>query len=134
MHLTQGEIACSGDFCVISLIGYTKHVKKIRNIFINTIPTIIMIELIPFIRSDYVLTVAYVVIIVIAFKVKWERNDLTVLVFGFLIMIASEYLFISTGVETFQRNTLFGIMPIWLPFLWSYGFVAIKRSVEILNK
>jgi hypothetical protein len=49
-------------------------------------------------------------------------------------MIVSEYLFIKTGVETFNRTTLFGLMPLWLPFLWAYGFVAIKRSTEILSK
>jgi len=62
-----------------------------------------------------------------------SKNDFLVMIFGFVIMIVSEYIFISTGVETFNRNSLFGIMPLWLPFLWSYGFVAIKRSVEILN-
>jgi hypothetical protein len=48
-------------------------------------------------------------------------------------MIFFEYLFISTGVETFNRNSLFGIMPLWLPLLWAYAFVAIKRSVILLN-
>lgn len=48
-------------------------------------------------------------------------------------MIISEFFFVSTGVETFVRNTLFGIMPIWLPFLWGYGFVDIKRAIQILD-
>lgn len=93
-----------------------------------------MITLIPFISNDYVLTVLYIIIIIVALILKRTRNDFLVLIFGFLIMIASEYLFISTGVETFNRNTLFGLMPLWLPFLWAYGFLAIKRSVEILSK
>jgi hypothetical protein len=49
-------------------------------------------------------------------------------------MFASEYFFISTGVETFARNSLFGLMPLWLPFLWAYAFVVIKRAVIILSK
>jgi len=36
-------------------------------------------------------------------------------------------------VETFVRNSLFGLMPLWLPFLWGYGFVAIKRGIKILE-
>jgi hypothetical protein len=55
-----------------------------------------------------------------------------VLIFGFFIMIVAEYFFVMTGVETFRRNTLFGLMPLWLPFLWAYGYVAIKRAIEIL--
>ncbi len=67
-----------------------------------------------------------------AFTLRHAPNDVLIFVFGFVIMIISEYLFISTGVETFTRHTLFGLMPLWLPFLWGYGFVAIKRSVELL--
>ena len=93
-----------------------------------------MIGLIPIISNDYILTIVYAVIILIAFLIKHERNDLAILLFGFIIMILSECLFISTGVESFLRNSLFGLMPLWLPFLWAYGFVAIKRSIEILNQ
>ena len=93
-----------------------------------------MIALIPFVQNDYILALIYIIIGIIAFRIKRNKNDLIIFVFGFFIMIASEYLFISTGVETFQRNTLFGLMPIWLPFLWAYGFVAIKRSIEILDR
>lgn len=106
---------------------------KVFQIVLNAIPILLMIGLIPLVGNDYLLTGIYIVIILIALSIKRNRNDLLVLVFGFFIMVASEYLFVSTGVETFQRNTLFGLMPLWLPFLWAYGFVAIKRSVEILD-
>lgn len=48
-------------------------------------------------------------------------------------MLISEYFFISTGVEIFLRHSLFGIMPVWLPVLWAYGFVVISRSLKILE-
>jgi hypothetical protein len=92
-----------------------------------------MIGLIPYVSNDYILTGAYIGIIAVALFIKIERNDLLILIFGFFIMIASEYLFVSTGVETFNRNSLLGLMPLWLPFLWAYGFVAIKRSALILS-
>jgi len=93
-----------------------------------------MIGLIPFVQNDYVLTAVYVGVIIVALTIKRTPNDLLILIFGFVIMVISETLFISSGVETFNRNTLFGLMPLWLPFLWAYGFVAIKRSIEVLNK
>lgn len=49
-------------------------------------------------------------------------------------MTASEAFFISTGVEVFIRNSLFGIMPLWLPLLWGYGFIAIRRAANILEQ
>jgi hypothetical protein len=112
---------------------YYEPMKKAGMIFLNALPILVMIALIPVVSNDYYLTLFYVVIIAISFALKRERNDFMILVFGFFIMIVSEYLFVSTGVETFKRNTLFGLMPLWLPFLWAYGFVAIKRSVEILG-
>lgn len=112
---------------------YLNVMKKALKITLNSIPILIMVGLIPLIINDYSLTVIYVVIIVVSLIAKNTKNDLPVFAFGFLIMMASEYLFVSTGVETFQRNSLFGLMPFWLPFLWGYGFVAIKRSIEILN-
>lgn len=107
--------------------------KKIWYIFLNTIPILLMIALIPIIWDDYALTAVYVVIVAAAFLAKRIPHDATVFIFGFFAMMASEYLFVHTGVETFNRNTLFGLMPLWLPLLWGYGFVAIKRAVESLG-
>lgn len=106
--------------------------NKIINIVLNVIPILVMIGLIPFIQNDYLLTIVYVGIILISFFVKKEKGDIFIFLFGFFAMILSEMVFISTGVETFIRNTFFNLMPLWLPFLWGYGFVAIKRGLEIL--
>ena len=97
-------------------------------------PILIMIGLIPFVENDYLLSIAYLVIIGISFLIKKERNELIIFTSGFILMIVFEYLFVSTGAEIFIRNSLFGLMPLWLPFLWGYGFVAIKRSAAILGQ
>ena len=107
---------------------------KILFIFLNTIPIMLMIVLIPSVENDYTLTGIYCAIIALSFIARYEKKDIHFLISGFFIMLFSEYLFISTGVETFKRNSLFGIMPLWLPFLWSYPFVAIKRIINILNR
>ena len=108
--------------------------QKSLHIFLNAIPVLVMIGCIPLVSNDLSLTFLYIGIAILAFVIQKQKYDVTVFVFGFLIMIACEYLFVSTGVETFIRRSLFGIMPLWLPFLWAYGFVAIKRSVQILGK
>jgi hypothetical protein len=107
--------------------------KKTISIFLNAFPIFIMIGMVPLIKNDYMLTLIYIVITIIALIIRKEKNDLIIFTFGFVIMIVCEYLFISTGVETFKRNSLFGLMPLWLPFLWGYGFVVIKRGIEILD-
>ena len=108
--------------------------QKILPIFIQSLPILIMIGFIPFIQNDYLLTIFFACIIAFSLFIKKDKHDTTVFIFGFCFMIISEYIFISTGVETFVRNSLFGLMPLWLPFLWGYGFIAIKRAIHILEK
>ena len=108
--------------------------NKFSRLGLNALPILVMISLIPFVKNDFLLTAIYILIIGLALAIKREPKDITILFFGFFVMIISEYFFISTGVETFNRNSLLGLMPLWLPFLWAYGFVAIKRGVKILEK
>jgi hypothetical protein len=108
--------------------------NKIVKISLNTLPIFLMVLLIPLVTNDYILTFLYIIVIMVSLLIRKELNDLVFLFFGFVIMTISEYFFLKTGVEQFNRDTLFGIMPIWLPFLWAYGFVAIKRSANILTE
>lgn len=120
---------------MVSAFVILNSMKKMLSIFTNALSVLCMIALIPLIRDDYVLTSVYCVIIIVSdWFFRFTKVDLTVLVVGFVSMVFFEYVFISTGVEIFLRNSLFGIMPLWLPFLWAYGFVAIKRSVKILER
>lgn len=93
-----------------------------------------MIGLIPVIANDYALAAVYVAFIAGLMLIKSEKNDWAALIFGLIGITISEYIFISTGVETFTRNSLFGIMPLWMPLLWAYAFVTIKRSLRVLDR
>jgi len=100
----------------------------------NALPIAIMIALIPLIRSDVLLTVVYAGFILAALMTRQDKKDLIFLIFGFVTLFFSEYLFISTGVETFERRSLLGVMPLWLPFLWAYVFIAIRRMVAAVDR
>lgn len=105
--------------------------KKLTQVFFNSIPILIMIGLIPLVKNDYLLTALYILIIIISLVIKRESGEISILVFGFIIMLIFESMFLLTNVETFNRVSLFGIMPIWLPFLWAYIFVGAKRAIKI---
>lgn len=108
--------------------------QKIWEITLNTIPIVIMIGLIPIIPNDYALSFVYILIAAISLTYKREAHDSTAYLFGLVVITIAEYFFIQTGVETFTRNSLFGVMPLWLPLLWAYAFVVIKRSLRILDR
>ena len=106
---------------------------KIFRIALHAIPVAIMIALIPAVKNDYALAALYIGIIALLFIVNRKRHDISVLIFGLIAMTIAEYVFIKTGVETFSRTSLLGIMPIWLPILWAYGFVAIRKGIAALT-
>jgi hypothetical protein len=95
-------------------------------------PVLAMIALIPFVQNDFALVGIYVVIIAVS-AIRYTRKDLAFLIFGFFMLLGCEYLFLLTGVETFVRHTLFGVMPLWLPFLWAYIFVQLRRSALVFE-
>lgn len=107
--------------------------NKTSLISLNAVPILVMMGLIPYVSNDYSLTLLYIGIITTSFMFRIEKGEIGVFFFGFFIMIIAEFIFISTGVETFVRNSLLGIMPLWLPFLWGYSFVAMKRGIKILE-
>ena len=105
----------------------------VTRIVANALPVVGMILLVPFIGDDYVLTAIYIVIILIALTIKKNKKERVFLAFGFIASFIAEALFVSTGVETFERDSLFGIMPLWLPVLWAYIFMTMRRALEALN-
>jgi len=92
-------------------------ISKIKIIIIELLPIVGMSILIPLVKNDFVLLGLYAVIIAILFYVECIKLDWLFFVFALIAMTASEALFISTGVEVFERDSLFGLMPIWLPVL-----------------
>jgi hypothetical protein len=92
-----------------------------------------MIAIIPFIQNDFIIAGIYTAFALVTLAIKRQKNDLVFLAFGFICLFISEYFFISTGVETFNRHTLLGVMPFWLPFLWAYAFMVIGRCIRILD-
>ncbi|QQG37978.1 MAG: DUF2878 family protein [Candidatus Kaiserbacteria bacterium] len=99
----------------------------------NALPVVGMILLVPVVTNDYVLTGIYIAFIIIATAGKRDHKDRVFLLFGLVASFIAETIFISTGVETFERNSLLGIMPLWLPFMWAYIFIAIRRAVLALE-
>ncbi|MDE2001564.1 MAG: hypothetical protein KGI60_03310 [Patescibacteria group bacterium] len=106
--------------------------QKAYNIFLNALPVVIMIGFIPLVPNDYLLTAIDALVIAALLGARRAPKDGRVFLLGVGVMLFFEYIFVSTGVETFSRQTLLGVMPLWLPIVWGYAFVAIRHSVPLL--
>jgi hypothetical protein len=113
-------------------LGAINNMNALKTITYNFLVIVLMIALIPIIENDYFLLGIYLLITLITLFIKFDLKDVKVFFLGLIMLTISESIFVSTGVETFNRNTLFGLMPIWLPVLWGYGFIAIKRTLPFI--
>jgi hypothetical protein len=107
--------------------------RKILSISLLVLPIVAMIGLIPLVQTDVTLAIIYMVFSFALLLFRPERNDLVAYGIGLIGITLSELLFVSTGVETFTRQSLFGLIPLWLPLLWAYAFVTIKRGLRIIE-
>ena len=131
------ELSIRVQFPTIAPILYNERViEKLvlaTRIMANALPVVGMVLLVPLVENDYVLTAIYIAVIITALVIKNDKKDRVFLIFGFFASFIAETLFISTGIETFNRTSLVGIMPMWLPVLWAYIFMAMRRAIEALN-
>ena len=111
-----------------------KYKELITKIVLESIPILIMLSLVYFIKDDYILAITYIFLLVGFFNVHYEKNDIKMFFLGMILMIFFELIFLNTGIEKFERTSLLNMMPIWIPLLWGYGFVVIKRISLLLNE
>ncbi len=109
-----------------------KTLSIVSRIALYSLPLFLMIALIPLSHNDYILAGVYFLFACIYLMVKPEKINALVYFVGLTAMTLFESIFLLTGVETFTSKTLFNIMPLWLPFLWAYGFLVIKDSLLVL--
>ena len=74
------------------------------------------------------------VLIVLTFLIRYDANEwkvlLTGICLGILFEIAGDAVY---KVQFWENGSFFGI-PLWLPFMWGYGFICIRRIGNILVK
>jgi hypothetical protein len=104
-------------------------------IFLELIPIIIgKILLVFYWKNNLLLTVLYVIIILIAFKVKYEKREWAIFLLGALAGFGIELWAVNVvGFQTFA-GTPVGNVPLWMPLTWGYGFVVIKRISVAITK
>lgn len=107
--------------------------KKVITVLLEAFPVLLMLSLLYLVKDEHLLFWLFVLIAAVSLLVRYKPLDLTALFLGMVIMTIGEVIFVSSGVEVFESRSLFGLMPLWLPVLWGYGFVAIKRVTKMLK-
>ena len=108
--------------------------SKIVKVFIETLPILFGILLsYLFWQNNFLLLAIYLILTVVL--ILWRGDNTEFAIFAYGIIIGGIVEIIGTevsGYQSFTNPNFFGV-PIWLPIVWGYGFVAMKRVGFILK-
>ena len=84
--------------------------------------------------NEFIFAGSIIIILLINFKIKYQKGELKLffigLIIGFFIEVVLGLIY---RMQYWQDSTLFGV-PIWLPLVWGYAFVFIRRIGDSIIK
>jgi TctA family transporter len=108
-------------------------VKK-DNILFQLIPLFLVLGIFLVTQREVYVTIGILFLIGLSFAIKYYKKEWKVLllgmILGFLFEMAGNFVY---KAQYWNNASLFGI-PIWLPLMWGYGFIFIRRIGNILVK
>ncbi len=107
---------------------------SIKEIVIQLLQLIIVFIILTFTRNELIFTLVIAVLLLVNFKIKYNKNEWGLFLIGCLVGFIIE---VALGkiyrMQYWQQDSLFGV-PVWLPLLWGYGFVFIRRIGNLIVK
>ena len=108
--------------------------NKIAKVFIETLPILfgILFSYL-FWQNSFLLFAIYIILSVVLILWRGDNSEFTIFIYGIIIGGLVEVIGTQvSGYQSFAEPDFLGI-PIWLPIVWGYGFVAMKRIGIILK-
>ncbi|MEK6841956.1 MAG: hypothetical protein AABX91_02275 [Nanoarchaeota archaeon] len=102
--------------------------ENIKAILIQVVSLLLAFIVMTLVKGDeLIFTVTILAILLINFKIKYYKNEWALffvgLVLGFFIEVVLGLVY---RMQYWENPTLLGV-PIWLPIVWGYAFVFIRR-------
>ncbi len=107
---------------------------KNKNIIAGLMQLLAAFVALVLIRNEIIFTFAIIILLLINFKADYHKNEwglfLIGCIFGLIIEVVLGGIY---RLQYWQQGSLFGV-PIWLPIVWGYGFVIIRRIGNLIVK
>lgn len=112
----------------------TFNMDKFSKIFLETLPIVLGIFLSYLLWQNTVLLfLVYLTFTLGLIYLHKDKTEFIIFAYGILIGILVEVVGTKvSGYQSFTKPDFLGI-PIWLPIVWGYGFIAMKRIGAILK-
>lgn len=83
-------------------------------------------------RQEVLASILILGIIALMFYIKYEKNEIYLYLLGVLIgAIIELWGALIVHFQNFTQGSLLG-MPLWLPLVWGYAFVAMRRIGNLI--
>lgn len=107
---------------------------KTKSLITELIPLLLAFVLQIYIHSELGLTLLIIVLLAGTWYISYTKREWLVFLMGLIIGLLFE---VGDGLiyrsQFWQQDTLWGV-PLWLPVLWGYGFVFIRRIGNTIIK
>ena len=108
--------------------------KKVMDILPILVSVIAGIFLFAFIKSESLLASGFILIIAANLIIKYHKGEFALLLAGMIIGLVMELIGdLLFKVQYWAHGSLFGL-PFWLPLMWGFGFIAIRRLGNVIVK
>ena len=108
---------------------------KVKDLLIQTIALFLILFLFIITHNEAIITISIIVLMAIMFKIKYHKGEwlffISGAVIGFLFEASADLIF---KLQYWENATLLGLFPIWLPLMWGYGFIFIRRLGNLIVK
>lgn len=111
-----------------------KKRKNSKSLFIQIILLICSILLVGLIKQEILVTISLLVFLIISFFLEYHKGEwglfFTGIIVGIALELGGDLIF---PLQSWESGLFFGI-PLWLPILWGYAFVFIRRIGKLIVK
>jgi len=108
--------------------------KKYKPVIFEFILVVAGFFLVMLLRDELAITAIVLLAIIVLFNIRYAKGEFFLLLLGILsgviIEIGGDTVY---HLQYWSQGSFFGI-PIWLPLLWGYGFVLIRRLGDLIVK
>jgi len=109
--------------------------ENTKEILVQTASLLLAFIIMTFVKADeLIFTGAIILILLINFKIKYNKGEWTLFFLGFLLGLFIEVVLgLFYRMQYWENPSLLGV-PLWLPFVWGYAFVFIRRIGNAIVK
>ena len=106
--------------------------EALKEVLIELIPFLLALIIAFYVKQEIAITIILAAVLLISFKMKYHKKEglllFTGIITGLIFEISGNFFY---KLQYWSSGSIYG-MPLWIPLLWGYGFILIRRIGNII--